>query len=72
MRFEDAHRDWQSGRLRQASAARLPGVCERTFLRCQISGLSGLSDKRFQVSHRRAPEEEVQALVGQYQRGHSG
>lgn len=33
MRFEEAQDGWQSGRLAQAEAARLLGVCERTFQR---------------------------------------
>ncbi len=33
MRFEEAHEGWQKGRLWQVEAARLLGVCERTFRR---------------------------------------
>jgi hypothetical protein len=33
MRFEEAYEGWQSGRLTQEEAARLLGVCERTFRR---------------------------------------
>jgi len=33
MRFEEAYGGWQAGRLRQEAAARLLGVCERTFRR---------------------------------------
>jgi DeoR/GlpR family transcriptional regulator of sugar metabolism len=33
MRFEEAYGGWQAGRLRQEEAARLVGVCERTFRR---------------------------------------
>ena len=33
MRFEEAYAGWQGGRLRQEEAARLLGVCERTFRR---------------------------------------
>ncbi len=45
MRFEEAQDGWQSGRLTQAEAARLLGVCERTFrrylARYEASGLGG-------------------------------
>jgi transposase len=33
MRFEEAYGGWSEGRLRQEEAARLLGVCERTFRR---------------------------------------
>ena len=33
MRFEEAYEGWQSGRLTQEEAARLLGVCDRTFRR---------------------------------------
>ena len=33
MRFEEACGGWQERRLTQEEAARLPGVCERTFRR---------------------------------------
>ena len=33
MRFEEAYGGWQSGRLTQEEAARLLGICERTFRR---------------------------------------
>ena len=33
MRFEEAYSGWQAGRLRQEEAARLLGVCERSFRR---------------------------------------
>jgi transposase len=33
MRFEEAYGGWQGGRLTQEEAARLLGVCERTFRR---------------------------------------
>ena len=59
MRFEEAYGGWQGGRLTQEEAARLLGVCERTFRRYidryEDEGLDGLIDKRLnQVSHRRA------------------
>ena len=46
MRFEEAYAGWQGGRLRQEEAARLLGVCERTFRRYvdryEDEGLPGL------------------------------
>jgi len=77
MRFEEAYSGWQEGRLRQEEAARLLGVCERTFRRYidryEENGLDGLIDRRLaQVSHRRAPVDEVMALCEQYQRRHEG
>ena len=33
MRFEEAYGGWTESRLTQEEAARLPGVCERTFRR---------------------------------------
>ena len=71
MRFEDAYGDWQSSRLTQEEAARLLGVYERTFRRYidryEDAGLEGLIDKRLsQVSHRRAPVDEMMELVELY------
>ena len=64
MRFEEAYGGWQSRRLTQEEAARLLGVCERTFRRYvdryEDEGLDGLADKRLsQVSAQRAPVDEV-------------
>lgn len=77
MRFEEAYRGWTERRLRQEEAARLLGVCERTFRRYidryEEEGLDGLIDKRLnQVSHRRAPVDEVMALTDRYRRRHDG
>ncbi len=77
MRFEEAYAGWQGRRLTQEEAARLLGVCERTFRRYidryEEAGLEGLIDKRLsQVSHRRAPVDEVMRLVEQYRRRHEG
>jgi len=77
MRFEEAYGSWQGWRLTQEEAARLLGVCERTFRRYidryEEDGLQGLIDKRLsQVSHRRAPVDEVMRLVEQYRRRHDG
>lgn len=77
MRFEQAFEDWNEGRLSQDEAARLLGVCSRSFRRYiqryEASGLDGLADLRLsQVSHRRAPVDEVMALTERYRRRHSG
>lgn len=77
MRFWEAYDGWQARRLTQEEAARLLGVCERTFRRYidryEEAGLDGLIDKRLsQVSHRRAPVDEVMRLVEQYRRRHEG
>jgi len=77
MRFEEAYTGWQEGRLSQAEAARLLGVCERT-LRRQIdryenNGMDGLIDKRLsQLSHQRAPVDEVMRLVDLYRTDYFG
>ena len=50
MRFAEAYGGWQEHRLSQEEAARLLGVCERTFRRYvdryEDEGLDGLVDKR--------------------------
>jgi transposase len=77
MRFVEAHAGWQEKRLTQEEAAQLLGVCERTFRRYvdryEESGLEGLIDKRLsQVSHRRAPVDEVLRLTSTYQARYAG
>ena len=77
MRFEEAYSGWTERRLTQEDAAQLLGVCARTFLRYidryEEDGLDGLLDKRLsQVSHRRAPVDEVLRLVDRYRRRHDG
>jgi transposase len=77
MRFEEGYGGWQQGRLTQEEAARLLGVCERTFRRhidrYEDEGLDGLIDKRLgQVSHRRASVDEVVRLVGCCRKRHEG
>jgi len=77
MRFEEAYGGWESGRLTQAEAASLLGVCERTFrrylARYEADGLEGLIDRRLeQVSHKRAPVDEVMRMTEQYRRRHEG
>lgn len=75
MRFEEAYAGWQAGRLRQEEAARRLGVCARTFRRhidrYEEDGLDGLIDRRLgQISHRRAPVDEVLALTNRYRQRH--
>ena len=77
MRFQEAYAGWQAGRLRQEEAALLLGVCERTFRRYidryEEAGIEGLIDHRLdQVSHRRAPVDEVMALTSAYRARHQG
>lgn len=77
MRFEEAYGGWEAGRLTQVEAASLLGVCERTFRRYlsryEEGGLEGLIDRRLeQVSHRKAPVDEVVALTASYRRRYVG
>ena len=77
MRFEEAYSGWQAGRLTQEEAARLLGLCARSFRRYidryEEAGLDGLIDKRMsQVSQRRAPVDEVMAVTEQYRKRHLG
>ena len=77
MRFEEAYSGWTERRLTQEDAAQLLGVCARTFRRYidryEEEGLDGLLDKRLtQISHRRAPVDEVLRLVDRYRRRHDG
>lgn len=72
MRFEESYEGWQNGRLTQADAAQILGVCERSFRRYIRSyenegGLEALSDKRLsQPSQRKAPLEESVKLADMY------
>jgi hypothetical protein len=77
MRFEEAYESWQDKRLTQAEAARLLGVCERSFRRYvgryEEDGLQGLLDRRLeQVSAKRAPVDEVMKVVDLYRRRYAG
>lgn len=77
MRFKEAYGDWQQNRLTQEEAALILGVSDRTFRRYinryEESGLEGIADKRLtQTSHRRAPVDEVMALVDLYSNHHLG
>ena len=77
MRFEETYEGWRNRRLTQEAAALILGVSDRSFRRYvdrfEESGLDGLADKRLsQVSHRRAPVDEVIALVDLYSSRHQG
>ena len=77
MRFEEAYEGWNGGRLTQSEAARILGVCERSFRRYlgryEATGLEGLIDRRLeQASNRQAPVDEVMRLTEQYRGQHTG
>lgn len=77
MRFEEVFTGWRQRRLTQEEAALILGVSDRTFRRYvdryEEGGLTGLADQRLsQVSHRRAPVDEVIALVDLYRAHHQG
>ena len=77
MRFEEAYMGWQDGRLTQEEAAQLLGVCDRTFRRYidryHEAGLDGLIDRRInEVSHRKAPVDEVLRLEALYRDHYEG
>lgn len=77
MRFEEAYEGWQAGRLTQSDAARILGMCDRSFRRYlpryEAEGLDGLMDRRLdRASNRLAPVDEVIALTELYARQHSG
>ena len=77
MRFEEAYDGWRKRRLTQEEAALILGVSDRSFRRYierfEEHGLEGLADRRLtQVSHRRAPVDEVIALVDLYSSRHQG
>jgi len=77
MRFEEAFSVWTEGRITQEEAARMLGVCDRTFRRYinryHDNGLDGLLDKRInQASTRKAPVDEVMGLVDRYRQRYTG
>ena len=77
MRFIEAYEGWQLGELTQMQAAQLLGMCERSFrrylARYEEFDLAGLIDKRIeQISHRRAPVDEVMKLVALYSTQYEG
>ena len=77
MRFEETYFGWGESHLTQEEAARILGVCDRTFRRYidryEQGGMEGLSDKRLtQASFRRAPVDEVMAIAERYNSRHRG
>ena len=77
MRFKEAYEGWNTGRLTQAEAAQILGICERGFRRYlsryEADGLEGLIDRRLEhASNRRAPVDEVMALTERYRSRHVG
>jgi transposase len=76
-RFREAYGGWRERRLSQEEAARILGVSDRTFRRYveryDDGGLEALVDKRLsQVSHNKAPVDEVIALTERYRARHDG
>jgi len=77
MRFEEVYLGWTESRLSQGEAARVLGVCDRTFRRYidryEEGGVAGLSDKRLtQASFRRAPVDEVMSVTEHYKARYRG
>jgi len=77
MRFKETYEGWKKGRLTQEEAARLLGVSDRTFrrylVRYEDEGMEGLVDRRLgQISHRRAPADEVIGLADLYSNRYKG
>ena len=72
MKFEHCFNEWRSKRMSQEEAAQVLGVDVRTFRRhidrYEEDGLEGLRDRRWsQPSNRKAPVDEVMALVDSYE-----
>jgi hypothetical protein len=70
-RFEEAYQGWQEKKFTQEDAARLLGVSDRTFRGYLVDykeqGLEGLVDARWsQISHRKAPVNEVMEVTELY------
>ena len=77
MRFEESFSIWTEGRITQEEAARMLSVSSRTFRRYvdryHNNGLDGLLDKRLtQASSRKAPVDEVMAMVDRYKERYNG
>lgn len=74
-RFADVYERWTSRQISQAHAANLLGISVRTFQRYVVRyrelGLKGLEDRRA-TNPRRAPDEEVAALVTLYAERYMG
>jgi transposase len=77
LRFEEIVRIWTEERISQEEAAKMLGVCSRSFRRYidryHEAGLEGLNDKRMsQVSARKAPVDECLALCERYRSRYRG
>lgn len=77
VRFEEILRIWTEERMSQEEAAKMLGVCSRTFRRYidryHDAGLEGLADKRLsQASARKAPVDEALALCERYRSRYLG
>lgn len=77
MRFEEAYEGFNRGRLTQEEAAKLLGICDRTFRRYIVQyeeqGMEGLIDRRLgQISHRSAPVDEIVSLADLYSNRYRG
>jgi transposase len=70
MRFSTILDRWDSGEVTQETAAELLGMSVRSFQRWkdryEAEGEAGLVDRRGGPSPRRAPEEEVERMLGLY------
>jgi transposase len=70
MRFSTILDRWDSGEMTQETAAKLLGMSVRSFQRWkdryEAEGEAGLVDRRGGPSPRRAPEEEVERMLGLY------
>lgn len=76
-RFEKTYEEWKLKRLTQEEASRILGVSERTFRRYLVDyeekGMQGLADLRLsQISHKKAPVDEVSRLVNLYRKYYLG
>lgn len=76
-RFESLYAEWQEGKFTQYELAQILGISERTLRRhidrYEEAGLDGLIDKRLtQMSHKRAPVDEVVGLVDLYRKEYRG
>ena len=70
MRFSAIWDRWEGGEIGQDAAAELLGMSVRSFQRWkdryEAEGEAGLVDRRGGVSPRRAPQEEVERMLGLY------
>jgi transposase len=76
MRFEDVLGRHERSELSQMEAAELLGISERTFRRWREryreDGAPGLSDRRLRPSLRRAPQAEIERMLGLYRELYRG